>query len=79
MTDKAVKVYSTAVCPWCRKAKEYLKTKGVNYEEYNVAEQRDKLQEMVDLSGQRGVPVIKIGDEVIVGFNQSKIDQALAA
>ena len=79
MADKEIKVYSTPTCPWCRKAKEYLESKGVNYENYNVAEERDKLQEMVDLSGQRGVPVLKIGDEIIVGFNQPKIDQALAA
>ena len=79
MADKQVKVYSTPTCPWCRKAKEYLQQKGVQYEDLNVAEQRDKLQEMVDLSGQRGVPVIKVDDEVIVGFNQAKIDQALAA
>jgi glutaredoxin-like YruB-family protein len=78
MADRQVLVYSTPTCPWCRKAKEYLDQKGVRYENYNVAEQRDKLQEMVDLSGQRGVPVLKIGDEVIVGFNQAKIDQALA-
>ncbi len=79
MADKEVKVYSTPTCPWCRKAKEYLQAKGVHYEEHNVAEDREKLQEMVDLSGQRGVPVIKVGGEVIVGFNQGKIDQALTA
>lgn len=79
MADKEIKVYSTPTCPWCRKAKEYLDSKGINYENYNVAEERDKFQEMVDLSGQRGVPVLKIDDEIIVGFNQPKIDQALAA
>ncbi|MBP6964831.1 MAG: glutaredoxin family protein [Armatimonadetes bacterium] len=77
MADKEVKVYSNPTCPWCRKVKEYLQQKGVAYQDFNVAEQRDKLQEMVDLSGQRGVPVIKIGEEVIVGFNQPKIDAAL--
>ena len=79
MADKKVEVYSTPTCPWCRKAKDYLQSKGITYRDYNVAEQRDKLQEMVDLSGQRGVPVVKIDDDVIVGFNQAKIDQALAA
>ena len=79
MSDKKVEVFSTPTCPWCRKAKEYLQSKDVSYEDYNVAEQRDKLQEMVELSGQRGVPVLKIGDEVIVGFNQAMIDQALSA
>ena len=79
MTEKDIKVYSTPTCPWCRKAKDYLKEKGVQFTEYNVGEDRSKLQEMVELSGQRGVPVIKIDDDVIVGFNQSKIDQDLAA
>ena len=79
MADKQVKVYTTPTCPWCRKAKEYLQQKGVQYEDFNVAEQKDKLQEMVDISGQRGVPVLKIGDQVVVGFNQPKIDQALGA
>ena len=79
MADKEIKVYSTPTCPWCRKTKEYLQSKGISYEDYNVAEQRDKLQEMVDLSGQRGVPVLKIGDEVIVGYSEPKINQALAA
>ncbi len=79
MPDKEIKVYSTPTCPWCRKAKEYLDSKGISYENYDVAEQKDKLQEMVELSGQRGVPVLKIGDEVIIGFNQPKIDQALGA
>lgn len=79
MPDKEIKVYSTPTCPWCRKAKEYLQGKGVQYEDYNVGEMKDKLQEMVELSGQRGVPVLKIGEEVIIGFNQPKIDQALGA
>lgn len=79
MADKEIKVYSTPTCPWCRKTREYLQSKGISYEDYNVAEQGDKLQEMVDLSGQRGVPVLKIGDEVIVGYSEPKINQALAA
>ena len=79
MAEKDIKVYSTPTCPWCRKVKDYLKEKGVQFTDYNVGEDRSKLQEMVELSGQRGVPVIKIDDDVIVGFNQSKIDQDLAA
>ncbi|HEY3297174.1 MAG TPA: glutaredoxin family protein [Armatimonadota bacterium] len=79
MADKEVKVYSTPTCPWCRKVKEYLEGKNVKFTEYNVAVDRDKLKEMVDLSAQRGVPVVIVGTEVIVGFNQAKIDEALAA
>ncbi|HAH87636.1 MAG TPA: NrdH-redoxin [Armatimonadetes bacterium] len=79
MADKEIKVYSTSTCPWCRKAKEYFSGKGVKYTEYDVSQDREKLQEMVDLTGQRGVPVIVINNQVIVGFNQAKIDEALAA
>ena len=79
MTDKNVKVYSTPTCPWCRKAKEYLVGKGIQFTDFNVAEDRGKLQEMVQLTGQRGVPVIVIDNDIIVGFNQAKIDQDLAA
>ncbi|MHB0997910.1 MAG: glutaredoxin family protein [Armatimonadota bacterium] len=79
MAEKDIKVYSTPTCPWCKKVKDYLTTKGVPYQEFNVAEDRTKLQEMVQLTGQRGVPVIVINDEVIVGFNQTKIDQLIAA
>lgn len=79
MANKEIKVYSTKTCPWCKKAKDYLTDKGVEFQDFNVAEDREKLQEMVQLSGQRGVPVIVIDNNVIVGFNQAKIDQNLAA
>lgn len=79
MTDKDIKVYSTPRCPWCIKAKDYLKEKNVEFTELNVAEDRAKLEEMMEISGQRGVPVLSIGDKVVIGFNQTKIDEALAA
>lgn len=79
MADKEVKIYTTPTCPWCRKAKEYLAEKGVQFTDFNVAEDRNKLQEMVHLTSQRGVPVIVIDSQMIVGFDQAKIDQALAA
>lgn len=79
LAEKNVKVYSTPTCPWCRKAKDYLVEKGVQFTDLNVSEDRSKLQEMVELTGQRGVPVIIIDNEQIVGFDQKKIDQALAA
>jgi glutaredoxin 3 len=72
-----VKVYSTPTCPWCHKAKDYLKSKGVDFEDINVAEDREAADEMVEKSGQMGVPVIEIDGDVIVGFDQAKIDSAL--
>jgi len=77
MTDNEVVVYSTPNCPWCKKAKEYLTQKGIAYREYNVADDRDKAKEMIEKSGQMGVPVITIDSEIIIGFNQAKIDSLL--
>lgn len=77
MTDKEVVVYSTPSCPWCKKAKEYLTQKGVPFREYNVADDRDKAKEMIEKSGQMGVPVVTIGNDVVIGFNQAKIDSLL--
>lgn len=74
----AVTVYSTPTCPFCVKAKDYLKEKGVDFEDVNVAEDQARAQEMVQKSGQMGVPVLDVNGTVIVGFDQAKIDQALA-
>ncbi len=78
MTDKKVIIYSTPTWPWCKRAKEYLSQKGISYTEHNVAENKDAAKEMIRKSGQMGVPVISIDDEVVVGFNQSKLDSLLA-
>jgi glutaredoxin len=58
-------------------AKDFFKEKSVAYTEYNVASDLEKRREMVEKSGQMGVPVIIIGDELIVGFNKPKIAQLL--
>ena len=78
MADKTVVVYSTPTCPWCRRAKEYLSQKGIHYTEHNVADDRDKAREMIQKSGQMGVPVITIDSEVVVGFNQVQLDKLLS-
>jgi glutaredoxin 3 len=49
----------------------------VAYTEIDVGKDRDKAREMITKSGQMGVPVITIGDAVVVGFNQGKIDELL--
>ena len=78
MADKKVVIYTTPTCPWCHRAKDYLSRKGINYTERNVAADREAAKEMIDKSKQMGVPVIIVGDEVVVGFNQSKLDSLLA-
>jgi glutaredoxin-like YruB-family protein len=74
-----VKIYTTPTCPWCIKAKEFLKEKNVDFQEFNVAEDEKAREEMIEKSGQMGVPVIVIDDQVIVGFDQAAIEKALAA
>ncbi len=72
-----VKVYSTPTCPWCTVAKKYLSSKNIAFEEVDVSNDRTAAMELVRKSGQRGVPVIEIGDNVVVGFDQSRIDSLL--
>jgi len=72
-----VTIYSTPSCVYCRAAKEYFKSKGIEFEEINVAGNIEKQKEMVAKSGQFGVPVIDIGGKVVVGFDRPKINQLL--
>lgn len=72
-----VKVYSTPTCPWCTVAKKYLSSKNISFQDVDVSSDRNAAMDMVKKSGQRGVPVIEIGDNVIVGFDQQKIDSLL--
>jgi glutaredoxin-like YruB-family protein len=77
MTNKTVTVYSTPTCPYCKRAKDYLTQKGIVFTDYNVAEDREKAKEMIEKSKQMGVPVIVVGDDIILGFNQAKLDSLL--
>ena len=72
-----INIYSTPTCPYCHMVKDYLKGKGVEFNDYNVAEDQSKAQEMVEKSGQMGVPVIEIDNNIIVGFDKPEIDRLL--
>ncbi|MFH0860621.1 MAG: glutaredoxin domain-containing protein [Candidatus Altiarchaeota archaeon] len=72
-----VKVYSTPTCPWCKKAKEFLKANNVKFEDIDVGSNQEKAREMVKKSGQMGVPVFEIGGKIIVGFDEKAIKAAL--
>lgn len=78
MTDKKVVIYSTPTCPYCKRAKDYLSRKGISYVDINVAQDRDAAKEMIQKSGQMGVPVLVIDGEVVVGFNQAQLDKLLS-
>lgn len=72
-----VKVYSTTICPWCLKLKDFLKEHKIDFVEFNVAEDRKAADEMIEKSGQMGVPVIDINGTIIIGFNEQAIKKAL--
>ena len=73
----AVKIYTTPTCPWCRKAKEWMKKKKIGFIEYDVASNAKARKMMVEKSGQNGVPVIEIGKQIIVGYEVKAIEKAL--
>ena len=77
-----VTTYSTTTCPYCKMEKDYLDSKGVKYENVFVDQDSDKAQEMMDISGQLGVPftVIEKDDgteEKILGFDKEKLNEVL--
>lgn len=74
---KPVTIYSTPTCTYCNMAKTFFKANGVNYTEYNVATDMDRRKEMIDKTDQMGVPVIQIGEEVVVGFDETLIKELL--
>jgi glutaredoxin 3 len=72
-----ITVYTTPTCPWCTKIKSYLDEKGVVYREADVAADAASAREMIELTGQRSVPVLAKGGEYVVGFNQTEIERLL--
>ncbi|MBI4174691.1 MAG: glutathione S-transferase N-terminal domain-containing protein [Candidatus Aenigmarchaeota archaeon] len=73
----AVKIYTTTHCPYCAMAKDFFKKNNVQFTEINVEEDEAAAEEMIEKSGQMGVPVIEIGGTIIVGFNKPAIEKAL--
>ena len=76
---KKVEIYSTPTCTYCSAAKEFFKKNGVTYIEYNVASDQAKRAEMLEKSGQMGVPVIDIDNSIVVGFDEKMLTELLAA
>jgi len=72
-----VKVYTTPTCPYCEMAKQYFKSKNIDYEEVDVSSDIEAAREMIEKTGQMGVPVIEIGNNIIIGFNKPAIERAL--
>ena len=73
-----VVVYSTPTCPHCHHAKEFLSQRGISFTEHDVSIDRAAADEMVRKTGQMGVPVITVDDEVVIGFDRTQLARLLA-
>ncbi len=72
-----VRIYTTQGCPFCEMAKAFLNNRGVEYEEKDITMNENAAIEMIEKSGQMGVPVIEIEGNIIIGFNRNKMDRVL--
>ncbi len=77
MEEKKVSVYSTSTCSYCRMLKDFLEANSVSYESFDVGTDAAKREEMMNKSGQMGVPVIDIGGKIIIGFDREAIKEEL--
>jgi len=75
---KTVKVFSLPTCPHCQRVKTYLEKNGIVYQSVDVSEDRQARAEMIEKSGQMGVPVIDIDGEILLGFNETRLKEALS-
>ncbi len=74
---KKVEIFSTPTCHFCHDAKDWFNENGVEYIDHDVSVKGDELARMMEITGQRGVPVIIVGNDVIIGFNQPKLAELL--
>lgn len=74
---KKIVIYSTPTCPYCVYAKDFFKSKGVSFEDVDVSSDHARATEMVQKSGQMGVPVIDIDGKVVVGFQPTVFEELL--
>lgn len=76
MAEKVL-VYGTPTCPYCQKVKEYLKENNIDFTDFDVSSDQEKLEEMKNKTGQMGVPVVDIDGKIVKGFDQEKLNQIL--
>ena len=74
---KKVEMYSTPTCHYCNLAKDFFDENGIKYTVYNVSSDLAKRKEMMEKSGQMGVPVILVDGELIMGFDEEKLKEIL--
>jgi len=73
----AISVYSTPSCPYCVMAKNYFRENRIPFNDYDVAKDQRRADEMIRKSGQMGVPVLDINGQIIVGFDKTRVERAL--
>ena len=73
-----VKVYSTPTCPYCKMAKQFLTENNIAFEDIDVSVNQNMAHEVIQKSGQMGVPVLDIDGQIVVGFDRTRIKQLLA-
>jgi glutaredoxin-like YruB-family protein len=78
MATPTVTIYSTPTCHFCHAAKDFFTEHNVQFTDHNVASDLPKRQEMIQKSGQMGVPVIMVDDQLVVGFDEDKLRELLA-
>lgn len=78
MSTSEVSIYSTPTCHFCHMAKDFFTENNVAYRDYDVANDLEKRKEMVQKSGQMGVPVIFVGDQMVVGFDEPRLRELLS-
>lgn len=74
---KKVVIYSTPTCHYCNLAKDFFHDYNISYEGFNVQSDLEKRKEMVERSGQMGVPVIFVDDTMVMGFDEEKLRELL--
>lgn len=76
-TQKTVTIYSTPMCHFCHMAKDFFGAHGIVYTDYNVQTDIEKRKELIEKSGQLGVPVIFVDDDMVIGFNEERLSELL--
>jgi glutaredoxin 3 len=77
MATKKVTIYSTPTCHYCNLAKDFFKENNIAYETFDVQSDLAKRKEMIEKSGQMGVPVIYVDNELVMGFDEDKLKKLL--
>lgn len=72
-----IRIFSTPTCPYCETLKEFLKERGIEFEDIDVSKNAAAVEEMVQKSGQMGVPVVEIDGKIVVGFDREQISKLL--